>query len=366
MNKFAQAIAAGVALAAIFATTTQAAYPPYSMTQVHTDYPNLPAHFNDEQLYEAVRLDTAASLEKELHLQAGWTGDEYASAEAMRRLMLFRDRYEAAPGFTRDQVVDADAAHDVNSFMKYHRLQAHFSQADLIRSIGRVKAIKEGFKGQMEPLGAAEYAQFAGKATATDFASSWHLSAQWSFEELRVVVGPEHAARLSRQYKIRAGMSHDEMVAAIGKSDAETYAARFHASSNFTADEIVQKVGEHELAYLRRDFNDNSQDEFNEEHLFKLSRARSLRDVQSTYAELSGNFTEHEVFEYLVKDSDAQMRQRYGFEGPYTESDVARAVAESILAETRIKYKLPLHFNDQQLDEAMKAVVHYGEYYGEH
>jgi len=362
MNKFAQAIAAGVALAAIFASTTQAAYVPYSLTQIHNDYPNLPAHFNDEQLYEAVRLDTAASTEQELHLQPGWTGDEYARAEALHRLMLFRERHEAAPGFTRDQVIAADAAHEVNSFMKYHQLQAHFSQADLIRSIGRVKAPKQGFQGQMEPLGAAQYAELAGKTIAADFASSWHLSAQWSFEELRAVVGPETAARLSRQYKIRAGMSHDEMVAAIGKSDAERYAARFHALSNFTADEIVQKVGEQELAYLRQDFNDESQDEFNEAHLFKLSRARSLRYMQSAFVELSGNFTEHEVFEYLVKEFDTGMRQRYGFEGPYTESDVARAAADSILAETRIKYKLPLHFNDQQLGEAMKAVVHYTEY----
>lgn len=362
MNNFTKAIAAGVALAAIFVTTTQAAFTPYSLSQIHKDYPSLGAHFNDEDLYEAIRLDTARSIENELHLQPGWTGNDYARADALRRLTQFRERFDAAPGFTRDQLVNADAAHDVNSFMRNRQLQAHFTQADLIRSVGRAKAVQEGFKGQVEPLGAADYAELAGKSIAAEFAGDWHLSAQWSFEELRAVVGPERAARLARQYKIRAGMSHAELVAAIGRSSAADYAARFHAPSNFTVDEIVQKTGEHELVYIRQDFKDESQDAFNEDHLLNLARARSLRNLQMTYADLSGNFTEREVFEYLVKDSDAEMRRRYGFEGPYTEADVAQASAETTLAETRLTYKLPRHFNDQQLDEAMRKVVRYEQY----
>jgi hypothetical protein len=78
---------------------------------------------------------------------------------------------------------------------------------------------------------------------------------------------------------------------------------------------------------------------------------------------LRGNFDEKQLFDYLVKDSDEKMRRLYGFNGPYRESDVANAAAESLVAELRIFYHLPHHFSQSDLEAAMKATAHHYPYY---
>jgi hypothetical protein len=368
MNNIVKALVVGVALSAIFCPSLQAASVPFSIDELRIRYPDLPKGFNDEKLLEAARLGTAADIEQEFHLGPNWTGEEYARAVALDKLTQLRERNGLLSNFTRDQIVDNKAAIAVSDFIREHNLSAHFTQAELVRRDGEKRVIQE--QGLKAPAGAKEYAAFAGKRRSDEFIEEWHLSEHWSFEELRAVAGPEKAARLSRIYDIHAGMSHDEMVDAIGQHEAREYAERKNIPANFTADEAVQAEGEWTLKFVREDFVREDlwgkaplTGEINEEWLVRNARAKELYFVTQDYPGLQGNFDEKQLFDYLTKKADANMRERYGFVGPYREADVARAAAESLVAETRLEYNLPLHFSQADLEAAMKAKKRFNPYY---
>lgn len=302
-------------------------------------------------------------MEEQLKLSPNWTGDDYARAEALRRLTEIREQRQLLSNFTRDQMVDHQAASIVNWFLSYHHLSAHFSEADLIRNAGEVKVTyrQEG----TAPMGAAEYAAMRGKLVSDRFIKDWHLSEHWSFEELRSTVGPERASTLSLKYGIHAGMSHDEMVTSIGQHETAEYSNWYNLPANFTADEAIQAAGEEEVKSIRRDYwaNAPTSGEINEEWLVRNARIKASYFVDMDFPGLRGNFDEKQLFDYLVKDSDEKMRRLYGFDGPYRESDVANAAAESLVAELRLSYHLPLHFSQSDLEAAIKATTRYYPYY---
>lgn len=171
-------------------------------------------------------------------------------------------------------------------------------------------------------------------------------------------------------------MTHAEIVATLGKWAAAQYADRLKLPADFTADQAVQAAGKHELGYIRERFAEyipvvysingpqnctnasKNTGEINEEWVLTQARAEALRDLQHRYPGLQGNFTEEQLLDYLTKQADTRMRETYGFAGPYEEYDVTKAMAESLLAEIRLKYKLPLHFTEDQLNAAMAASPH--------
>jgi hypothetical protein len=376
MNNMIKTLATGVALATLLSASVHAAFVPYTIAELRRDYPDLKPGFNDENLLETARLDSAMQMERDLNLRARWTGDEYARAEANERLTRIRLDYQVGPNFTRDQLVEASAARTLNEFIHNHGLSGHFTQSELILAEGRKTAVEYGFKGQNEPLGAREYAALAGKAADKEDISDWHLSEHWSFEELRATVGPEKAARYASVQGLKAGMTHAEIVATLGKWAAAQYAERLKISADFTADQAVEAAGRNALGYIRERFAEfpryvytvgglqhctdanTSTGEINEDWLLTQARAEALRDLQRRYPGLKGNFTEQQLLDYLTKQADTRMRETYGFTGPYEEYDVTKAMAESLVAEIRLKYKLPLHFTEDQLNAAMAASPH--------
>lgn len=359
MKNIVKSLICGAALAVMICPSVQAALVPYSISELNARYPGLANGFNDERLYDAVRLGTAAEFERELHLPPNWNGDQYARAEALRKLTKIRAKYGLLNNFTRDQIVENQAASIVNEFLKEYKLSAHFTQADLIRGNGERRVARE--QGMEAPAGAADYAAFAGTQRSNRFIRNWHLSEHWSFEELLAVVGPEKGASLSRQYSIHAGMSHDEIVAALGWQEVKAYAEEKKLPVNFTADEAVQAEGALSLRNVREDFWGAAPltGEINEEWLIRNARIKASFYLTKDYPGLQGNFDEKQLFDYLIKDADKEMRDCYGFVGPYGEADVAKAAADSLLAETRLEYDLPLHFSQEQLDTAMKARKRY-------
>lgn len=355
MKKIMRALVAGTAFTLLAASVHAAPYLPYTMSELRQEFPELQPGFNDEKLYEVVRLNTESSMEKELGLHPGWTGDEYARAYAQKRLTTIRQEYQVGPDFTRDQLIEISAASVLNSFISHRGMPAHFSQADLLRAEGRKAAVEVGFKDQKEPLGAKEYAILAGKASDEAYAREWNLSAHWTLEELRATAGPERATRLARSKGIKAGMTHAQIVEALGRSATAVYAETLKIPINFTVDEAVQGGGARALGNVRERFNDKGTDQINEDWVLKHARAEALIDIRRRYPGLQGNFTEQQLGDYIAKRADADMRENYGFEGPYEEYDVVKAIADSLLADIRNKFKLPLHFNEEQLNAAMLA-----------
>jgi hypothetical protein len=333
MKTIVKALIAGVALTAILSSSVEATTPPGTIDQLKYEHPKLPEGFNDEKLAEVVRLDKAATMEQDLHLSPNWSGGDYARAEALRRLTSIREQRHLLSNFTREQMVDHQAAAIVNWFLNDHHVSAHFSEAELIRSAGLQKVIYQQGGNGKAPMGAAEYAAMRGKLVSDRFIEDWHLSEHWSFEELRSVVGPERAATLSQKYGIRAGMSHDQMLAAIGQHETEEYAKWSKISPNFTADEAVQAAGKESLEFIREDYwaNAPTAGEINEQWLVRNARIKASYFVDMDFPGLQGNFDEKQLFDYLVKDADDKMRRLYGFSGPYNESDVANAAAESLI-----------------------------------
>lgn len=151
MNNMIKTLATGVALATLFSASVHAAFVPYTIAELRRDYPDLKPGFNDESLLETARIDSALQMERDLHLRARWTGDEYSRAEASERLTRIRLDYQVGPNFTRDQLVEAGAARTLNRFISNHGLSAHFTQSELILAEGRKTAVEYGFKGQIEP-----------------------------------------------------------------------------------------------------------------------------------------------------------------------------------------------------------------------
>lgn len=352
MKRLIKTLAAGLIIS-LLGANAYAAFVPRTIAELRQDYPDLPAGFDDKKLFEVVLQDTASKFERDFNLHPGWSGDEYAQAYARKQLRLVRLYFDMGTGFTRDQLVESNTAKMVERFLTNHHLPKDFSQAALIYSEGLKGAVSEGYTGQTEPLPAKEFEKQAGQAIDEDYVTKWHLSDHWDIEELRATVGPERAAQLSRLHNIRAGMTHAEIVEQLGKSETARYAKRFHISADFTADEAVQAAGWEELDFLRAGFDTRDQGEFNADWLIRQFRAEVLANIQKSYPGLEGNFTENQLCDLLAKQADRDMRWTYGFEGHYEEDDVARAAAESLVAEIRIKYKLPLHFTEEQLNAAM-------------
>ena len=352
MKRLIKTLVAGI-IFSLLGAHADAANAPHTIAELRQDYPELPAGFDDKSLYEVVRAATALKFEQDFNLHAGWSGDEYAQAYARQQLRLVRLYFDMDTGFTRDQLIESSVAKMVGRFLTNHHLPKDFSQAELIYLEGLKSAVSEGYKGQKEPLPAKEFEKQAAQAIDKDYITNWHLSDHWDLEELRTTVGPERAAQLSRLHNIRAGMTHAEIVEQLGKSEKARYAKRFHISADFTADEAVQAAGWEEVDFLRSGFDAPTEGEFNADWLITHFRAEVLANMQRSYPGLEGNFTENQLCDHLAKQADAVMRWNYGFEGHYEEYDVAKAAAQSLVAEIRIKYKLPLHFTEAQLNAAM-------------
>ncbi len=150
-------------------------------------------------------------------------------------------------------------------------------------------------------------------------------------------------------------MTHAQIVEALGRSATAVYAEKLKLSTSFTVEEAVQAGATKSLACIRARFDDESSDEINEDWVLKHARAEAQTEMLHRYPGLQGNFTEQQLGDYIAKQADTDMREIYGFEGPYEEHDVVKAMADSLLADIRNKFKLPLHFNEEQLNAAMLA-----------
>jgi hypothetical protein len=286
MRKLVSRVLVVASLLGLACTTSAAIYHPYMLNGLpytiqgmKDEYPGLTDGFDDLQLYDIIKRNTANFFESAYDLQKGWTGDQYATKFGAEEFERVRTQFEVPAQFTRDDMVATEVNSQFRLFIEEHSLPEHFSEAELVRSEGMRRALKEGYiSSDREPIS-------------------------------------HEVARL---------------IAAFGKSALDKIRIQFDDTDN---------TGEFDDARLRSHF-----------------QVAALRYIEVRFHSLRGNFTSKMLLDYLIKQADDRMRERFAFTASYNEDDVTNATARDILSRLRVQYKLPLHFTEKQLSDAMEIV----------
>lgn len=325
---------------------------------------HLSPDFTDEQLLQAAVKFETDDMAKTNGLQFGWTRAQYAEAAAERRLAEYRQQYGLKPGFTAADWANNAASQDLAIFLNSHRVKTGFTELDLLTATGEHQAKIEGYwvsagKTETTPFdhahSAAEYAAVSGPRKSQDIATEYHLPDAWTYDDLRAEAGPKEAATVAQMNGFHAGMTHDEIVTAIGLTAAKNHAKLYKLPTDYSGMQLVIAYGEEAVRDIRHDLSIENGETVNEATVFAHYHAIELRNLHYKFGALGSNFTEDQLRQYLINDEGEKLRSLYDLPQDYTQDDEARAYAESVVAQLRHDYKLPKHFRESDLANAIKA-----------
>lgn len=323
----------------------------------------LPSNFAQASLVAEVGRVKAEAIEREMHLQPGWTQAQFSQAEAEERIKKLRFRYGLKPGFTADDWAAGNAQRLLVDFRKQYALKAGFSEQDLRLNLA---ALELTFKPS-EHVGLAKPAQWplsydaqiswAGPALADQIAAQYRLPASWSFKDLYDGAGPAYATQYAHWYNLRQDMTHAEIVAALGLASANIVVEKRRLRNHYSVAELMDAAGKSAVAQVRSSLQFPDDQELNEANYMAFMKGLELKLLNGQFKTLPSNFSEADVIASYTAEASEREQQHYDLPSGFTERDWINAYALSWVASFRLMYTLPLNFGEQDLVTEIKKRV---------
>jgi hypothetical protein len=361
-------LAAFLALSACHPVAAPAQEPPVwcdadEVNKLRKQFVYVPSNFSQAALVAEVARVKAEAIEREMHLQPGWTQAQFAQAEADERIKKLRVRYGLNPGFTASEWAASNAQRLLADFRKQHSLKPGFSEQDLRFSLAAVELIfKPSEHARLAkpahwPLSYDEQISWAGPALADQIASQYLLPANWSFKDLYDGAGPAYATQYAHWYNLRQDMNHAEIVAALGLASANKVAEKRGLRNHYSVAELFDAAGNSAVAQLRSTMQFPEGQELNEANYLAFMRGIELQMLNFQFKTLPPNFTEAEVIASYASEASEREQQHYDLPSGFTERDWINAYALSWVASFRLTYSLPLNFGERDLVAAIDKLV---------
>lgn len=323
----------------------------------------LPSNFTQASLVAEVGRVKAEAVEREMHLQPGWTQVQFAQAEAEERIKKLRVRNGLKPGFTADDWATGNAQRLLADFRKQYALKAGFSEQDLRLNLA---ALELTFKPSEHvnlaqpahwPLSYDEQISWAGPALADQIAGQYRLPANWSFKDLYDGAGPAYATQYAHWYNLRQDMTHAEIVAALGLASANIVVEKRGLRNHYSVAELIAAAGKSAVAQVRSSLRFPDEQELNEANYMAFRKGLELQLLNGQFKTLPSNFSEADVIASYTKEASDREQQHYDLPSGFTERDWINAYALSWVASFRLMYTLPLNFGEQDLVTEIKKRV---------